>query len=258
MAPVAFTYDWYRSFLRDLLDDGYRFRAYDEAVEADSVLLRHDVDLSPQRSLRVAEIEADLGVSSTYFFLLGSPMYNPLDRPTREAIRSIESLGHDVGLHFSTHQYWPAADPPPEADLVERVEDELAVLSTVAERPTETVSFHIPPEWVLRRRFDGVESTYEPRFFDEIGYLADSNQRWREEHPLATDPPECLQVLTHPGLWGPVDGEFRERVVAAENEASRRVREYGDDRYLASGPVGEIDDRAREPGTDPVRTRKPP
>lgn len=249
MAPVAFTYDWYRSFLRDLSADGYRFRSYDDELEPGSVLLRHDVDLSPDRALRVARLEADLGVTSTFFFLVSSPMYNPLDGPAREAIRSIEALGHDVGLHFSTHQYWPASDPPAESGLVDRVEGEQTVLSTVADRPVDTVSFHIPPDWVLERRFEGIASAYEPRFFDEIGYVADSNQRWRRTDPTAGDLPDRVQVLTHPGLWGPTDGRFRERVVAAKNDSQQRVREYADDRYLAPGPVGGIDRRTRGPVT---------
>lgn len=241
MSPVEFTYDWYRSFLGTLEDAGFQSRSYDEELDPGSVLLRHDVDLSPGRSLQIARLEADLGVTSTFFFLLSSPMYNPLDAPTREAIRSIEALGHDVGLHFSTHQYWPASDPPTESALADCIERERRVLATVADRPVDTVSFHIPPEWVLRRRFSGFESTYEPRFFDEIGYLADSNQRWREAHPMADDLPDRLQVLTHPGLWGPADGQFGERVVAARNDSQERVREYADDRYLDSGPVGRSD-----------------
>lgn len=257
MAPVAFTYDWYRSFLRDLSAGGYRFRAYDEELEPGAALLRHDVDLSPRRALRIAHVEADLGVTSTFFFLLSSPMYNPLDRPVREAIGTIQGLGHDVGLHFSTHQYWPASDPPGESTLVERVEGEQRILSTVAERPIDTVSFHIPPDWVLERRIEGLESTYEPRFFDEIGYVADSNQRWRDAYPMADGLPDRVQVLTHPGLWGPVDGGFRERVVAAKNDSRQRVGEYADDRYLDPGPVErpERDAGSSDGGADRPRTQ---
>lgn len=255
MAPVAFTYDWYRSFLRDLSAAGYRFRSYDEDPEPGVVLLRHDVDLSPKRALRIARLEGALDVTSTFFFLVGSPMYNPFDGPTREAIRSIGSLGHDVGLHFSTHQYWPASGPPGESALADRVEAERSALGTIVDRPVETVSFHIPPDWVLERRFEAFESTYEPRFFDEIGYVADSNQRWRDEPPEAADLPERVQVLTHPGLWGTVDGGFRERVVAATNDARSRIGEYADDRYLDGGSVDRPARRTRSPRRGPGRPR---
>ena len=256
MAPVEFTFDWYRSFLRDLIDAGYRFRSYDEALDPGSVVLRHDVDLSPERSLQVARLEADLDVTSTFFFLLSSPMYNPLDAPTREAIRSIEALGHDVGLHFSTHQYWPASDPPAESSLGDRVDEEHRILSALVDRPIGTISFHIPPEWVLRRRFPTFESTYEPRFFDEIGYVADSNQRWRESHPLADGLADRVQVLTHPGLWEPSDGRFDERVEAARNATRERVRAYTTDRFLEPGPPAELARLLRESETEQDRIRK--
>lgn len=235
MREVGYTYDWYREFLTDLVSRGRRFRAYDEELAADDVLLRHDVDLSPERALEVARIEAELGVHATYFFLCSAPLYNLFDRPTRDIVGHIESLGHDVGLHFSTHQYWDADARPDDGAVRTRIDDERGVLEAVAD-PVEAVSFHIPPEWALRREFDGVESTYEPRFFSEIGYYGDSNGRWRREAPRPEEFPETVQLLTHPGLWGREDAPFETRVREAEEETGERVREYADTRYVDDLP----------------------
>lgn len=210
---MAFTDEWYRRFLDGLLDRGFRFRTYGEDVDGETVLLRHDVDLSPERALRFAELEADLDVRATYFFLLTSPLYNTFARRTRRVVRRIEALGHDVGLHFSTHQYWETE--PPEPVLREAVASKQRALGTVATEPVSVVSFHVPPEWVLRRSFDGLATTYEPRFFDEIEYRADSNQRWRGDPPDASTLPAPVQVLTHPGLWGERDASFARRVETA-------------------------------------------
>lgn len=237
MSAVEFTFDRCRSILRRLRSAGYAFRAYDDEITTGDVLLRHDVDLSPERAVRMAEIERDLGISATYFFLLGTPLYNPFQRPVREAIVEIESMGHDVGLHFSTHQYWAASRPPAEPELAARVDDERAALSTVASDPVSVVSFHVPPDWVLARTFDGVESTYEPRFFDEIGYLADSGQRWREGGLSIPGDGRPLQVLMHPGLWAEEDASFARRVREAVSDADHRSREYAGSRYLDSDRV---------------------
>lgn len=196
------------------------------------MLLRHDVDLSPERALSMARIENDLGITATYFFLLGTPLYNPLSAPVRNLMNGVASLGHDVGLHFSTHQYWPTTRPPEEANIAEAVRRERDVLETVVPDVVSTVSFHVPPPWVLRRTFEGFPSTYEPRFFEEIEYLADSGQRWRDEGVALPDDDGPLQVLMHPGLWGHEDGTFVERVRESVVEADRRAAEYVRSRHL--------------------------
>ena len=240
MSAVEFTLDRCRSILHRLRSAGYTFRGYDDEVGAGDVLLRHDVDLSPERAVEVARIERELGVSATYFVLLGSPLYNPFDAPVGEAWESITELGHDVGLHFSSHQHWPANEPPTEAELAARIRDEQAALSAVVPEPVSTVSFHVPPPWVLARTFEGVDSTYEPRFFAEIDYLADSGQRWREEGVSIPDDGRPLQVLMHPGLWGEADGSFAERVEAAVGDADRRNRDYARSRYLESERIRRV------------------
>lgn len=222
LEDVEFTHHWYRGFLQRLLADGYEFRTFSEEVGSGDVLLRHDVDLSVDAAVTMARIEAELGVRSTYCVLLTSPLYNPFEGKYRDALREIESLGHEVALHFSTHEYWPGDEPPTEAAIEDRVREERSVLETLVS-PTETVSFHRPPSWVLDRSFDGFESTYAPAYFGDIGYVADSNQRWREEPPVVEELPETVQLLTHPGLWAENDGEFDHRVERAIADARRHA-----------------------------------
>jgi len=231
MDEVTFTFDWYESFLLRVESEGFDFGRYSHETSPGTALLRHDVDLSPQHALRMAEIEHDLGIRATYFFLLTSPMYNVLHQDMREILEVIQELGHDIGLHFSTHQYWPPTRIPEDSIVAERVSEEADILSTVVD-PIETVSFHIPPERVLRREFSEFPSTYEPQFFSEIGHYADSNQRWRDGVPPVERFPERIQILTHPGLWGTEDRPFDERVRRAIDEMGRRTAEYAIGRYI--------------------------
>lgn len=227
---VTFTFEWYDDFLRRLQEHDRRFRTYADDIADGDVLLRHDVDWSPRRALRTARLEADRGVQSNYFFLVSSPLYNAVHKPVRRIIQRIEALGHDVGLHFSSHQYWNGE--PPEEDLVERVRAEQHILATVASDPMETVSFHRPHEWMFGRTFAGLDSTYAERYFSDIAYRADSNQRWRDEPPLADGVPDRLQVLMHPGLWGEEDGTFTERLAAITDRRLRRTREFTNDQFV--------------------------
>lgn len=243
MRGVEYTYDWYRDFLHALDSRGWRFRSYDDELADGDVLLRHDVDLSPARAVEMAQLEADVGVQSTYFFLCSTPMYNLLTGSLRDVVSRIEALGHDVGLHFSTHQYWDGDTVPSDADIARRVDAERDALAAVADDPIETVSFHAPPEWVLERVIDGVPSTYEPRFFSDIGYSADSSGRWRTEPPRIETFKPRMQVLTHPGLWGWDDQSFAERVRSAGDDSATRARAYATRRYLDEDPAEDPTER---------------
>lgn len=228
-AEIEFTHDWYRTFLRYLLDEGYSFQRFSGQPEAGDVLLRHDVDLSLEDALTMAQIEAELDVRSTYCVLLTSALYNPLDPATADVLREIESLGHDIGLHFSTHAYWEGPTIPNETALHRRIRQEQATLESLVADSSTTVSFHRPDRWVLNKDFEAFQSTYAPEYFDEIAYVADSNQRWREDPPVLEDLPASMQILTHPGLWGGRDMDFESRVEQAVmgscRHANRRARE---------------------------------
>jgi hypothetical protein len=58
------------------------------------LLLRHDVDQHPASALRMAAIEGEFGIASTWYFRWRTA--NP------EVIRAIRERGHAVGLHYET------------------------------------------------------------------------------------------------------------------------------------------------------------
>lgn len=231
---VEFTYDWYRDFLRRLSAEGYEFRSFDDQLSDRDVVLRHDVDLSLDAAVEMAQIEADAGVESTYCVLLTSPLYNPLEGEYRETLAEIASLGHEVIPHVSTHAYWEGGEIPDAEAIERRVAEEQSVLET-AVSVGETVSFHRPPSWVLDRGFEGFQNAYAPEFFSDIGYVADSNQRWREDPSFIDNLPETLQLLTHPGLWGERDAGFSGRVERAISDACSRAGRNARDEFFEGG-----------------------
>lgn len=229
LTDVDYTYDWYRTLLQSLLDAGYEFRGFEDAqLSGGEVLLRHDVDWSPQAAAEMAEIEADNDVTSTYFFLITSPFYNAFSSESRRSIERIESLGHDVGLHFAVGEFW--TDDPGDDPMSELIDKHHDVIGVIAADPTDAVAFHNPPEWTLDRTYDGFVSTYEPRFFGEITYEADSLHRWRTEPPFKNGVGDNAQVLVHPTLWGEEDKEpathirRRQKQFLAETDAQMQDR----------------------------------
>ncbi|WP_324760554.1 polysaccharide deacetylase family protein [Haloarcula sp. GH36] len=236
LTSVEFTYDWYRSFLDRLADLGYEFRTFSDGAGHGEVLLRHDIDLSIENALTTARIEAERGIEATYCVLVTSALYNPLEGKRRDQLRAIEALGHEVALHTSTHEYWDSEQPPDDSLLESWVERERDVLATVLSERPETVSFHVPPSWVLDRPFDGFTNTYAPALFSDIDYIADSGQRWRTEPPELPDASHPIQILTHPGLWGESDAEFEDRIeqsisIACQHTTRKARREFVEDSY---------------------------
>lgn len=218
---VAFTFDWYERFLRELRARGYTCKGYDDPLGPGDLILRHDVDLSPKKALQMAQIEADLGMHAMYFFMISSPLYNVFHDTQRAVLADLHKYGHDVGLHFSTHQYW--RDPPSTRDLVSRVQEEQDALRICLDELSDAVTFHCPPDWVLGREFEGFTSGYAERFFTDIAYRGDSQQRWRRSHPFSDGYPETIHLLVHPGLWGERDLEYDRCVADAINHHSART-----------------------------------
>ncbi len=63
-------------------------------------VLRHDIEFSVDRALKMARIEADeLGVVSTYTVQLRNNTYNALSEKNIKAVQEICKMGHKIGLH---------------------------------------------------------------------------------------------------------------------------------------------------------------
>ena len=84
----------------------FRSREYQEvdftAAEPDRrhLVLRHDVDMCLERAVAMATVEAELGVSASYFLLVNTEMYNVGSRHARNLVGEILRHGHKIGLHF--------------------------------------------------------------------------------------------------------------------------------------------------------------
>ena len=89
-----------------LAKKSYRFISFAEyETQEKCILLRHDVDFSPQRALKIAELEASQGITSTFFFQVTSLFYSIFEPSIKGIIKRIINLEHRVGLHFDVSCY---------------------------------------------------------------------------------------------------------------------------------------------------------
>jgi hypothetical protein len=195
----------YASMVQAFGARGFRLIGFDELAATqtgdDSLcLLRHDVDACLDYAVEMGEMEQGLGVRSTYFVMLRSPMYNLLGRHGLQALRTLQRQGHDIGLHFDAG----ASDWRDE-----RIEDslafELGVLEHLLGRAVRAFSLHQPSEAVIGRRLElsGIINTYHPAHLEGFTYISDSNRAWRDQNPwqLAASAARRIHVLLHPIWW---------------------------------------------------------
>lgn len=199
---MKFTYQAYRGLLSLLREGGYAFRDYHNYADTSRcVILRHDIDNSLSQAVRLAELEAEEGVRSTWFVLLRTDFYNPASRDGLEKLRRIQSLGHEIGLHFDETSYVPALPPD---GVIQHVIKECGLLSALLETPVSTVSMHRPSKATLEADYDipGIVNSYGKTFFQDFKYLSDSRRRWREpvEDIVRSGEHARLHILTH-AFW---------------------------------------------------------
>lgn len=193
-----FSPEAYASLAESFLSQGYTcadFATVSPGMR--HLIVRHDVDFCLRRAERMAELDAELGLTATYFVLVSSNFYNILSRDSRGSLHKILACGHRVGLHF---------DPVAHDNLEAGMEQEKRVLEATIGDEISIVSFHRPhDEWLNSpKRICGLPHTYEPRFFSEIAYVSDSRGDWHHGHPLdhqAVRDGRALQLLTHPIWW---------------------------------------------------------
>ncbi|WP_025641284.1 polysaccharide deacetylase family protein [Schnuerera ultunensis] len=103
----SFTNDHYEYICKLIKKSPYRSIFFNDRYSKGEkiLLLRHDIDQSPEKSLTLAEIEKKHGVKSTYFIWLTSPFYNIFENHYSKILYEIMSLGHQIGLHFDERSY---------------------------------------------------------------------------------------------------------------------------------------------------------
>ena len=225
-----FTEDGYRRILR-AARAGYAFEPFGADTERPHVLWRHDIDISLQRGVKLARIEAEEGVRATYFLFLRSEFYNLLEPSVLGAAKEILELGHWLGLHFDAAAY-PQLQS--EEELAEKLATERDWLCGHLEHPVGAFSFHNPTIRGIDFRADemaGMRNTYGRELNERYSYVSDSNGYWRHrrlpEVVEAAEEPR-LHVLTHPEWWQAEPMAPRDRVMRSIEGRARRVEQNYD------------------------------
>ena len=179
-----FTIEIYKKLLHELQQAGYTFVSFAEylsgsAKGAKTLILRHDVDRKPKRSLETAKLEKEMGIRGTYYFRVRK------NEIPEEEIGKIAALGHEIGYHYEDLE----AGGGDIGKAVESFKKNLARLRKLV--PVKTVCMHGSPRSkhdnrLLWERYDYRDFNIigEPYFdidFSKVFYLSDTGRRWDGE-----------------------------------------------------------------------------
>lgn len=181
----------YRRLLADLRSAGRKPQGvadYLRAPSSEVAILRHDVDRWSAQAIRMAELEREAGIRSTYYFRCNARGEFP-----SVACRRIAALSHEIGYHYE--------DLSRHAGNLEEARRgfarNLAILRAIA--PCATVSMHGSP----LSRADNRRLLDEATLRD-AQLLGDASVSLQEHHPI--------YFTDAGGAWNDACVNFRDRV----------------------------------------------
>lgn len=223
-----FTITHYAEIVKLAKDMGFEFILHKDKYLPDrkDIIWRHDVEFSPDIALKMAEIEHELSIKSTYFFQMHSEFYNTLERYMSNILYRIKDLGHHIGLHYDSHYY----NVNDEETLERTLKQDKAYFEQVFNLKLDTFSFHETTPFILncqKESYGGMLNVYSKKIKDNYQYCADSTGYWRYEildEVLRDEKVRHLQVLTHDAMWSEEVLSPRQRVRKSIQDNAERVK----------------------------------
>jgi len=203
--------------------------------ERDFLLIRHDVDITPWSALRMAELEHQLGVSTTYYYRFHAPFYNLMDGAVLDSVKAVAAMGHEVGLHYEPGFFLARGEDP-----VGGTRRDIRTFEELVGFRTHSIAQHQPAQGpVLADISPDHPCAYQPALVRDIPYFGDSGFHWREGCVCTKFDRRQLHTLIHPHCWVR-DGRAWQDVLRAHaaDLSGRLGREMEDyvaevERYLA-------------------------
>ncbi|GAB3693407.1 hypothetical protein GCM10027592_13250 [Spirosoma flavus] len=174
-----FTISMYINLLNKLEEAGYNFYTFEKFLVTNpsrSVILRHDVDSKPERSLEFAKIQHGRGITGVYYFRANQSSWS------EQVIREIANMGHEIGYHYECLTTC-------KGNLSLAIKDfdrnltalrQLAPVSTICMHGSPLSKYDSRDLWRVYsyRDFGIIGEPYFDLDFSKVAYLTDTGRRW--------------------------------------------------------------------------------
>ena len=225
-----FTLSYYEEFVSRLCE-AYSFTTLQEGKKVTDgdrplVIMRHDIDMDLEAALRISLIEKKHGIRTTYFFMVGCPLYNVFSPSVAAQVHEILAGKHHMGLHFDCSIYKDISH----SNLNYYILKESQLLEQFFDHPVEAVSFHRPGHFELSGvELDKWPNSYERVFLEKFEYFSDSRGNWARGNPLESEAffrRKNLHILVHPVWWTEAPTTPYERLVSLVQHIGQRNEQY--------------------------------
>jgi len=189
-----------------------------DKADGKKLYLQHDVDADIESARRLAEIEVDVGFTSTFFFLVGSDFYNIFSKEAQGLFSYLVGWGYGIGLHYDASLGIPAKTQSLILEVASCTDIGLATVHQGRWARDYTEEF--VKAAVIDARVEPTEHSV---------YRADSYGEWRHGHPLD------LQVLAksdinlcincHPLWW---NEEYESRIFLLHEFVDRKKKQVAE------------------------------
>jgi hypothetical protein len=219
-----FTFEKYSVLCNELINSGYTILTVREYLSSrpkkEYAIIRHDVDTKPDRALRMAQLEHNMGISSTYYFRHTPEIFKP------QIIQEVANLGHEIGYHYEVLSKTNGDYPKAIILFKEELNDlkKISPISTICMHGSPLSPYDNRDLWnVYDFREYGIEGEAYLSMDADMYYCSDTGWRWDKKHKVrdhlqgnrefdakTTDDiilavrerrVPSLYLLVHPGNW---------------------------------------------------------
>jgi hypothetical protein len=225
----------FEQLISDILKHGYQFITKpSELVTGNSkIYLRHDIDVCLIRAYKILEIEKQIGIESTFFFMVNSPFYNLSEFNNLSLTKLFIDQRAKIGLHANIFDI---------EKFEEEVELQRKILNMYFETNINQLSFHHPNEETMELNLIhlGLENMYHFCKKSGIEYFSDSNMNLNFiDLNQALRDKKNIQLLLHPVWWIESlkdPGDLWEILLGEASAKLRRNIKHTERTYIDSEP----------------------
>lgn len=195
MSVDIYTFNKLRKILSDLYNSNVGiYRIKDIPKIKTGILLRHDFDYEIESALEAAKMEFDIGIQSTFYFLVSSQFYNIFSQRGRYIVDSICDMGHEIGLHF---------DPSIYKNIDVNFWREIYMMEEFLGDKVYSMAVHNPFMHGMYPKFKGVIDAYDKSLFSKENYFSDSRFEFNIdiEEIIKRARKGLVQLLFHPAIY---------------------------------------------------------
>ncbi|MFW6123855.1 MAG: hypothetical protein ACOC5G_01420 [Acidobacteriota bacterium] len=209
LVPAPYGCKYYRKILKALkesFDANYVVSEIPQIfsqIMRPKFIIRHDIHHSLKKGLKLARIEKEYSIRSSFMINILSPHYNLKEKENLSMVKEITDLGHEIGVYIH-HNSLEITNP----DKINIKEDEIILqcshLETITNKRIRSLSFpkefnNLPENsfFISQKVSASSKTLMEGALSDEKDFKEPKILLTTLKNPKK----KILQVLIHPELW---------------------------------------------------------